>query len=119
MDVDSVHGAEGIDEGGASVHGHGYTEGFGDFFAGGAGFKGGVGVEGDAAVAVRGDGYGDGDELADFFAEVGVGFVGVGENLVALEGVGSQLGELGNDFCELGFVGGPIEHHESLRDELR
>jgi len=54
--VDGVHGAEGIDEGRAGVHGHGYTEGFGDFFPGGAGFKGGVGVKGDAAVAVRGDG---------------------------------------------------------------
>src|SRR5271166_957888 len=111
--VDGVHGAEGVDQGGAGVHGHGYAEGFGDFFLGGAGFEGGFGVEVDATIAAGGDGYGDGDELTGFFAEEGVGFVGVGEGLVALERVGGEFGKAGDGFGEFGFVGGPIEHHGS------
>jgi len=38
LGVDGVEGAEGVDESGAGVHGHGHAEGFGDFVFGGAGF---------------------------------------------------------------------------------
>jgi hypothetical protein len=66
---DGVHYTEGIDEGCAGVHGHGDAEGFGDFFFGGAGFKGRVGVEHDATIAPGGDGNGEGDELAELAPE--------------------------------------------------
>jgi len=85
--IDGVEGAEGIDKGGAGVHGHGNAEGFGDFLFGGAGFEGGVGVKGDAAVAAGGYGNGNGDELAGFFAEERGFGVGGGEGLIAFEGV--------------------------------
>lgn len=119
VDVDGVHGAKRVDEGGAGVHGHGDAEGFGDLFARGTGFEGGFRVEGDAAITACGDGNGDGDELARFFAEERVGFVGVGEGLVALERIGSEFGEAGDGFDEFGFVRGPIEHHGSLREKVR
>ncbi len=109
--VDGVHGAERVDEGGADVHGHGDTEGFGDFFAGGTGFQGGVGVDSDATVATRGDGNGEGDELADFFAEVRVGGVGVGESLVAADRVGRELHEVSELGADLFLIIIPIEHH--------
>jgi hypothetical protein len=113
--VDGIQGAEGVDEGGSGVHGHGYAEGFGDFFFGGTGFEGGVGVEGDAAVATRGDGYGDRDELTDFFAEERVFGIGVRESLVALERIGGEFGEFGNDFGKTCLVRVPIEKQMSLR----
>ena len=106
--VDGVQGTEGVDEGGAGVHGHGYAEGFGDFLLGGAGFESGVGVEGDAAVAASGDGNGDGDELAGFFAEERGFGVGGGEGLVALEGVGGEFGEFGDVGADLFLVVIPI-----------
>jgi hypothetical protein len=49
------------------VQGHRDTKGFCDFLFCCSGLERGIGVEGDAAIAVRGDG--DGDQLADFFAE--------------------------------------------------
>jgi hypothetical protein len=64
--LDGVEGAERVDEGGTGVHGHGDAEGFGDFLFCSAGFEGAVGMEGDTAVAMRGDGYGNGDELTGF-----------------------------------------------------
>jgi len=109
--VDGVHGAERVDKGGAGVHGHGDTQGFGDFLAGGAGFQGGVGVDGDATVATCGDGNGEGDELADFFAEVGVGGVGVGESLLAPDRVGRELHEVSELGADLFLIIIPIEHH--------
>jgi hypothetical protein len=111
MGVYGVEGAERVDEGGASVHSHGYAEGFGDFFAGGAGFEGVVGVDGDAAVAVGGDGDGEGDEFADFGAEFGVFGVGGGEGLVATNGIGSEFHELGELGADLFLVFVPVEHH--------
>jgi hypothetical protein len=78
---DGVEGAESVDEGGTGVHGHGDAEGFGDFLFCSAGFEGAVGMEGDTAVATRGDGYHNGDELTGFFAEKGVFGVGGGQSL--------------------------------------
>jgi hypothetical protein len=52
---DGVPCAQGIDEGGDGIHGHGDAECLGDFFFGSASLDGRVRVEGDAAVAVRGD----------------------------------------------------------------
>src|SRR5277367_7040543 len=37
LGADSVQRAQGVDEGGAGVHGHGNAKGFGDLFLGGAG----------------------------------------------------------------------------------
>ena len=64
MGVDRVGGAERIHQGRFGIHGHGYAEGFGDFLLCGAGFEGCVSVEGDAAIAAGGYGYGKRDELA-------------------------------------------------------
>jgi len=90
--VNGVQGAERVDEGGA-------------------GFEGGVGVDSDATVAAGGDGHGQGDELASFFAEVGVFGVGVGEGLVAADRVGCdfhEVSELGADLFQIIIL---IEHH--------
>lgn len=102
MGLHGLEGAEGVDEGGAGVHGHGDAEGFADFLFCGPGFEGGVGMKGDATVTTGGDGYGDGDELADFFAEKRVFGVGGGKGLVTLQRVGRQFGEIGNSFGEFG-----------------
>jgi hypothetical protein len=116
--IDGVEGAEGIDKGGASVHGHGNAEGFGDFLFGGAGFEGGVSVEGDASVAAGGNGNGNGDELAGFFAEERGSGVGGGEGLIAFEGVWGELGEIGDGFGEFGLIGVPIKEHFFLLREM-
>jgi len=64
-----------------------------------------------------GDGYGDGNEAGGLFAEAGVGFVGVGEELVTIEGVGINW-RIGNDFCDDGPCRRSIENHEdALRGE--
>jgi len=109
--IDGVECAEGVDQGGAGVHGHGDAEGFGDFLFGSAGFESSVGVEGDATVAPGSDGNGERDELADFLAKERVFGVGGGEGLVALERVGRELGEFGDGFRELGLIGVPIEEN--------
>jgi hypothetical protein len=109
--VDGVKGAERVDEGGAGVHGHGDAEGFGDFLLGGAGFKSSVGVDSDAAIAARGDGNSDRDELADFLAEERCFGVGIGKGLVASERVGSEFGEFGDGLHEFSLIGVPIEEH--------
>ena len=111
MGIDGIQGAERVDQSGACVHGHGNAEGFGDFLFGGAGFEGGIGVEGDAAVATHGDGNGNGNELADFLAEERVFGVGGREGLVALERIRRELGEIGNGFGEFGLIVVPIEEH--------
>jgi len=113
--VDGVQRAKGVDERRAGVHGHGDSQSFGNFLLGGAGFEGGVGMKRDAAIAARGDSYGEGDELADFFAEQGVFRVGSGKGLVALERVGRELGEFGNGFGEFGLIGVPVEEQGFLR----
>lgn len=87
MGVDGIQGTEGIDEGDAGIHGHGYAQGFGYFLFCGASFERGIGMKGDAAVASRGYGYGNGDKLTDFFAEQRVLGIGGGESLVALKRV--------------------------------
>jgi len=117
--VDGVEGAEGVDEGGASVHGHGYTEGFGDFLLGGASFESGVGVEGDATIAAGGYGHGEGDELAGFFAEERGFGIGSGKGLVAFEGIGREFGEIGNGFGEFGLIVDPIEEHGFLLGRIK
>src|ERR1700741_1690918 len=115
--VDGIEGAEGVDEGGPGVHGHGYAEGFGNFLLGGASFEGGVGVEGDAAITTSGYGYGDRNELTIFFtAERGFS-VGVRENLIAFEGVGRKLGEFWDGLGEIGFICVPIENHNGCSCE--
>jgi len=68
-------------------------------------------VEGDAPVAACGDGYGQRDELAGFFAKKRVSGIGGGKGLVALERVGRELGEFGDGFRELGLIGVPIEEN--------
>jgi len=112
--IHGVEGAERVDESGSGVHGHGDTEGFGNFLLGGASFEGGVGVEGDAAIAAGRDRNGEGDELADFFAEERGFGVGGGESLVALEGVGREFSEFGDGFGEFGLISVPIEEHRFL-----
>jgi hypothetical protein len=92
---DGVHGAKGVDKGDTGVHDHGNDEGSGDFFLGGTRLEGGIGVEGDAAIATRGDGHGQRDELADLLTEMGAFGVGIGKSLVTFEGVGESLANSG------------------------
>jgi hypothetical protein len=115
--VDRIHGAERVDQGGAGVHGHGHTESFGDFLFGGASFEGSIGVESDATIAARGDGNGDGDKLADLLAEERVLGTGARQRLVALERVGSELGEFGDGFRKFSLLGVPIEEHVRVPPE--
>ena len=77
---------------------------------GGAGVQGGVGVDGVATVATSGDGYGEGDELADFFAEAGILGVGARESLVAADRVGRELHEVSELGADLFLIIIPIEH---------
>ena len=119
MGVDGVESAEGVDERGAGVHGHGDAQGFGNFLFGGAGFESGIGVESDATVATGGDGDGERDELADLLAEERIFGIGGGEGLIALEGIGRKFGEFGNRFGELGLVIIPVEEQgDPPEDEL-
>ena len=71
-------------------------------------------MEHDATVAPGGDGDGEGNELADFFAEVRVGGIGGGKGLVSLEGIRRELRELRDGLAELRLLGVPVEHYESL-----
>jgi len=66
-----MQGHGGVDEGSASVHGHGDAPSLDNFLFGGAGLEGRTGVEGDAVVATRSDGHTDRNELAHFFAKKG------------------------------------------------
>src|SRR5208283_4152809 len=67
--------------------------------------------DGDATVATGGDGHGQGDELAGFFAEVGVFGIGVGEGLVTADRVGREFHEVGELGADLFLIIIPIEHH--------
>lgn len=107
--VDGIEGAERVDEGRSSVHRHGYAQGFGDFLLGGACFESGGGMERDATVAASGDGNGEGDQLAGFFAEKRSFGIGSGEGLVAAERVGGEFGEFRDGFAEPGLISIPIE----------
>lgn len=98
---DGVEGAESVDEGGTGVHGHGDAEGFGDFLFCSAGFEGAVGMEGDTAVATRGDGYHNGDELTGFFRREGSFW----------SWRRTEFGEIRNGFGEFGLISVPIEEH--------
>jgi hypothetical protein len=109
--VDGIEGAQRVYEGRAGVHGHSDAKSFGDFLLGGTGLEGSVGVEGNAAIAARGDSYGHRDELAGFFTEERGFGVGRGEDLIALQGVGREFGELGGGFGEFGLIVVPIEEH--------
>lgn len=111
MSIDGIECAEGVDESGAGVHGHGDAEGLRDFLFRGARFEGCVGVKGDATIAASGDSHGKGNELTGFFAEErGFGVSG-GEDLVAAERVGRELGEVGDGFGKFGLIIVPIEEH--------
>ena len=68
-------------------------------------------MDGDAAITMRGYGDGEGDEFADFGAELGVLGVGGGELLVAANGIGRELHELGELGADLFLVFVPVEHH--------
>jgi hypothetical protein len=66
-------------------------------------------VEGDATVAARADDNGDGDELADFFAEQGAVGIRGRQGLLALERIRSAFGRFRNGLGEFGLVIFPIE----------
>jgi hypothetical protein len=85
---------------------------FGDLLPRSAVLDGSTGVDGDTAVASRGNR----DRERNEFARLGVEMPGLlprtGERLAALDGVGAELGDLADRRHQLLLIFVPIDHHD-------
>ena len=83
----------GIDEGRAGVEADGHAQGFGQFLARCAGFERALGVHGDAGVAARGRGHGQGDQFPRLGVERAMDRAGIGPSEARISLITSALPE--------------------------